>query len=462
MYRDSDVIAAVASGAGATAVAIIRVSGKDALGLVSPALSFLGKPNAAPRTMHYGRLRDPATGAVIDDVMAAAFVAPHSFTGEDSVEIFCHGGPYIVRRILTTLYALGARPAAPGEFTRRAFLNGKLDLTEAEGIRALVTAESEHQWVAARHLATGRLKERIEGLRRQLIECLAYLEAQIDFPDEGDTAHLHLEHVKTRAVSVNAAISTLLATYDDGKVAARGLMVALFGAPNAGKSTLMNELLGRDRAIVSEIAGTTRDYLEEPCLVEGRLLRLVDMAGVRAADGSAGAVDPIEQVGIASSLRLARDADLVLFLVPADATAAAIQETERWIKDLAPRQTMRVMTKSDLPRSTWNGADGQWETLSCRTGQGIAALKKALAGRVDRHVGDLKEEAFLTSARHVAALETAQRALGGYFAAADRGAFEEMLAFEIKDAVKALEDVIGRVDHEDVLDKIFSEFCIGK
>lgn len=456
MHRDHDAIAAVASGSGASAVAIIRVSGKNALGLVSPALSFLSKK--AARALHYGKFCDPKSHAIIDDVMAVSFISPQSFTGEDSVEIFCHGGPYIVRRIMATLYSLGARPADPGEFTRRAFLNGKMDLTEAEGIGALVSAESEHQWVAARQLATGRLKETIEALRTRLIECLAYLEAQIDFPDEGDTAHLHLEHVKTRAASVRAAITKLLATYDDGKVAARGLSVALFGAPNAGKSTLMNELLGRERAIVSDIAGTTRDYIEEPCLAGGRLIRLIDMAGVRATGETD---DPIEKIGIASALQLTREADLVLFLAPADADENAAGAVERWIKDLAPRQYLRVLTKADLASPLW-AKIGPWHALSCRANSGISQLKTELAARVDAHVSGLKEDTFLTSARHVAALEAALGGIDKYFAAAASSAYEEMLAFELKEAVRSLEEVIGRVDHEDVLDKIFSEFCIGK
>jgi tRNA modification GTPase len=326
-------------------------------------------------------------------------------------------------------------------------LNGKMDLTEAEGVRALVEAESEHQWKAARQLATGRLKVAIERLRRELVESMAYLEAQIDFPDEGDTAHLHLDAVTQRVTAVRATVIRLIASYEDGRVASRGLMVALLGEPNAGKSTLMNELLGRERAIVSDIAGTTRDYLEEPCLIEGRRIRLVDMAGVRH-----GASDPIERIGVETAQRLAGEADLVLLLAPADRGAAPELP--------ALPNLLKIVTKVDLKRPAW--ADASWLSLSCRTGAGLPALRTALVRRVDEHVSGLREDTFITTTRHVQALEDAKTALDAYFAASKAGAYEELLAFELQQAARALEQIIGRVDHEDVLDVVFSAFCIGK
>jgi tRNA modification GTPase len=434
-------IVAVASGTGG-AIAVLRVSGPDVIALCARCLPFL----AGARVMRYGRFLDPASGETLDDVMAAAFPGPRSFTGEDSVEIFCHGGPYVIRRLLSTLYALGIRAAEPGEFTRRAFLNGKLDLTAAEGVRALVEAESEHQWKAARHLATGKLKDAIDALRTQLVEAMAYLEAQIDFPDEGDTAHLHTDAVKTRVTAVRASIERLLATYDDGKVAARGLSVALLGEPNAGKSTLMNALLGRERAIVSDIAGTTRDYLEEPCLIEGRLIRLFDMAGVR--DDT---TDTIEQIGVATARRLAAEADLVLFLAPSDrATAPAAP----------PFAHVKVVTKSDLPLPAW--ADSSWLPISVHSSSGLAALRSLLASSVDSHVSALREDVFITSARHAHALRSSLTSLDAFFTSLAAGAYEELLAFELQTAARALEQIIGRLDSEDILDKVFSEFCIGK
>lgn len=451
--RDEQPIAALASGPGAAAVAVLRLSGTGCLSLLSPLLGRSTVP-FEDRVLNLCRIIDPKTGETIDQALVAQFHGPRSFTGEDSAEIHAHGGPYVVRRLLEVLYAQGFRPAEPGEFTRRAFLRGKLDLTEAEGIKELVEAESHQQWIAARHLASGRLRVAIEDLRKRLIETLAYLEAQIDFPDEGDTSHLDRSHVRERATKVALQVKRLLGSYDSGRVASRGLMVALVGAPNAGKSTLMNELLGRERAIVTDVAGTTRDWLEERCLVNGRLIRLVDMAGLRDDP------DPVEAIGIAAARRLAKEADLVLFLAAADAPESVTKDVERWQQELAPRAQMLFMTKADLTKPSW--AEG-FTPLSCKTGEGLELLRKSLSDRVDQHMAPTQtEEAFVTTARHVAALQEAAASLDAFFTADGRGESVELLAFELQQGVKALRTIIGEVGTEDVLDKIFRDFCVGK
>ncbi|MCX6108718.1 MAG: tRNA uridine-5-carboxymethylaminomethyl(34) synthesis GTPase MnmE [Proteobacteria bacterium] len=448
-------IAALASGQGAGAIALIRLSGSGVHELLRRCL-----PTEAlwpDRMLRKCPLTDPATGSVVDDAMVVFFTGPRSYTGEDSAEIHCHGGAYIIQSVLALLYRLGCRPAEPGEFTRRAFLHGKLDLTAAEGIRELIDAQSHQQWVAARHLASGQLKLAIDSLRQTLVGALAFLEAQIDFPDEGDTAHLHLGMVRQRALAVQTEIERLAASYKSGRVASQGLMVALFGAPNAGKSTLMNSLLGRQRAIVTEHAGTTRDYLEERCLVHGRLLRLVDMAGIRAPGTS---IDPVEALGIEAARRLAGEADLVLFLAPADSDVDPSPQIAAWRAELQPRAYLQIATKADLHQPSWSGP---WLSLSCRSGEGLDALRQALADQVDTYVGGLnQEQAFVTSARHQAALQDALAALTRFFAADAAGAYEELLAFELQEAAKALVAIVGQVGNEDVLDRIFSEFCVGK
>jgi len=448
-------IAALASGQGSGAVAIIRLSGSGVHELLQRCLPA---GTALPdRILRVRPLSDPATSLVIDEAMVVFFTGPRSYTGEDSAEIHCHGGPYVIQSVLALLYRLGCRAAEPGEFTRRAFLHGKLDLTAAEGIRELIEAQSHQQWVAARHLASGSLKLAIESLRRTLIGALAFLEAQIDFPDEGDTAHLHLGLVRQRALGVQLEIQRLVASYASGRVASQGLMVVLFGAPNAGKSTLMNSLLGRERAIVTEHAGTTRDYLEERCLVHGRLIRLVDMAGIRAPGT---AVDPVEALGIEAARRLAGEADIVLFLAPANSSADPSGQVATWRAELQPRASLQIATKADLGQPTWSG---EWLPLSCRSGAGLNQLRQALADQVDAYVGGLGQElAFVTSARHQAALHEALAALERYFVADAGGAYEELLAFELQEAAKALVTIIGQVGNEDVLDRIFSEFCVGK
>lgn len=452
--RDEEPIVALASGSGAAGVAVLRLSGRGCHASLRPCLARAHDDEWPERLLRLTKVVDPKTGEGIDDALVTFFYGPRSFTGQDAAEIHAHGGPYIVRRLLETLYAQGFRAADPGEFTRRAFLNGKLDLTEAEGIRELVEAESHQQWVAARHLASGRLRTAIESLRTRLIETLAYLEAQIDFPDEGDTEHLDRTHVRERAAEVARQVTRLAGSYDSGRVASRGLAVALVGAPNAGKSTMMNELLGRERAIVTPIAGTTRDWLEERCLINGRLIRLFDMAGLRDDP------DPVEAIGIAAARNLASEADLVVFLAPADAPDHVTDDIARWRRELAPKDEVTLLTKADLGVPAWAG---QWPTVSAKTGAGIDAFKTLLADKVDRHLGGaLKEEAFVTNARHLAALQEAARALSAFAEADANGTYVELLAFELQQATKALRSIVGEVDTDDVLDKIFREFCVGK
>jgi len=446
-------IAALASGAAAAAVAIVRLSGRECHALLARCFQPTGVAAWSERELRLGRLILPETGAVLDEVMAVKFAGPRSYTGEDMAEVHCHGGPYVVQRVLALFYSLGFRPAEPGEYTRRAFLNGKLDLTAAEGIRELAAAASAQQWVAARHLAAGKLKDAVQDLRTALVQTLAHLEAQIDFPDEGDVARAALAHVKERAADVACRIQRLLASYGSGRVASQGLMVALCGEPNAGKSTLLNELLGKERAIVTPHAGTTRDYLEESCLVDGRLVRLVDMAGLRES------TDPVEALGIEAARRLARTADLVLFLAPADGADGA-RATAAWIDEFSPKDALRILTKADLGKPAWAAG---WTEVSCKDGRGLDELRTQLAGKVDRHMDGLgAEDAFVTTARQAAALTAAAQAIQAFDAAYARGNYEEMLAFELHEAARALQSIIGEVGSEDVLDAVFREFCVGK
>ncbi|MDQ3233616.1 MAG: tRNA uridine-5-carboxymethylaminomethyl(34) synthesis GTPase MnmE [Pseudobdellovibrionaceae bacterium] len=446
-------IAALSTASGASAVAMIRISGTHALPLLEKLLRRRSAAPVTPRMMMMAQFIDPLSQAVVDELMVAVFHGPASFTGEDAAELYCHGGPYIVGRLLHLLYAHGFRPAEPGEFTRRAFLHGKMDLSSAEGIKQLVEAQTEQQWLAARQLATGRFARTIEELRASVIESMAYLAARIDFPDEGDTQDVDLSMVRVRVEKVMQRIQKLEDSYGSGRVAAQGLMVTILGRPNMGKSTLLNTLLGKERAIVTEHAGTTRDYLEEPCRVRGRLIRLVDTAGVREAK------DAVEKVGIARGLELAQESDLILLLNAADAEAEDLQETDRLEAQLGAERCLRVLTKADLGVPAW--AKG-YLMISCQAERGLEQLEEEIVKRVDGFVGKLSEEPFVSSARHLAALQTAKADLIAYFNAEAAGHYDELLAFELQNAARALSSILGTIDVEDVLDKIFRDFCVGK
>lgn len=455
--RDEEPIAALASGTAPSAIAVIRISGTGCHEILH---RHVKGSKLAQRTLTLTSFKNAVSGDVIDNVLICFFKAPHSYTGQDAIEIFCHGGPYIISQILASLRLSGCREAEPGEFTKRAFLNHKLDLTAAEGIRELIEANSHQQWLAATQLVEGRLRRRVEALRESLLEALALLEARIDFPEEGDVSGINVDDVKRRVTEIDRDIKRLIATYTDGRVATQGMRTAFLGPPNAGKSTLLNTLIEKDRAIVTPHPGTTRDYLEEPCLIRGRLLRLFDMAGVRENP------DDIEKIGVSNAMKLAGEAELVLVVVGADSSEEQWKHTVQLAEKTCPTNHLMVLNKVDLGRPEWltpaRQAQDGWIELSCKTGQGIDTLKDYLVGRVDNHVKTIHEDCFITSLRHLEALREAEIYLKEFFEAAAAGRYDECLAFELQQTTRALASVLGEIKTEQVLDKIFGSFCIGK
>lgn len=450
--NDNDPIAALATGSGAGGIAVLRLSGRGCHSLLGQLITPKSSSPFRQAHLRLCELIDPSTGDIIDEPMVAHFYAPHSFTGEESAEISLHGGPYLVQRTLSLLFEHGFRAADPGEYTKRAFLNGKMDLTKAEGIKELVDATSHQQWLAARQLATGKLADKINELRELLKRAMAYLEARIDFPDEKETSEVEMYDVDSRVDKVNEALKKLASTYDNGRVAIRGLRVSLFGKPNAGKSTLMNAFLGHERAIVTDIPGTTRDYLEETCMIKGHLVRLVDTAGVRKTD------ETVEKIGVKRSVDLAKEADVVLFLLASDGTSDEKDEVERWIEDIKPKSYVKILTKADLITKDEEG----WLSISCLSGQGMPELNDILVEKVKNYISPLKEETFVTSARHISAVIKAEQALEAFYSARSSGAYEEMLAFELQQANRYLSEIIGVLDSDEVLGEVFSSFCVGK
>jgi len=440
---NQDTIAAIATPFGEGAIAILRLSGPEAVAIAGTVFRG-GKrtPELQPRVQHFGRVVDGAT--VLDEVLLSVFRAPASYTGEEMAEIACHGGILVTRRILSLLLNRGARMAHPGEFTQRAFLNGKMDLTQAEAVMDLIQAQTELALRAAAEQLEGRLGARVLEIRESLLGLLAHLEAHIDFPEEDiepDTTAAMLE----RLTAARTKIAILLRTADQGRVLREGVRTVIYGEPNVGKSSLLNLLLGYERAIVHEAPGTTRDTIEETIDLRGIPLRLVDTAGVRESS------DAVEREGIARTLRHVERADLVLHLVDASRPATVVADPDRLL----------VLNKTDLgEHSDWQNADGV--RLSCLTGQGMDALADAIFDRVMGRGLTMADATVAINARHQACLQEADRCAEAAWKALAGGLSPELAAIDLRAALDAVGDVAGRVDSEALLGRIFSTFCLGK
>jgi tRNA modification GTPase len=441
-------IAAVASPPGMGAVSMIRISGPDAIEIADKASG--GRASSMlPRTTHHCRIKDEA-GQVLDDGLMTIFSGPHSYTGEDTVEFTGHGGLLVTREVLNRFMACGAIPAAPGEFTQRAFLNGKLDLTQAEGVMDLISAQTRLSLRAARSQLEGTLGRRTTAARDELLETLAHLEAWIDFPEEDidpQTGAL----LRGRVISVLDVVNSLLATADQGRILREGVRTVIFGEPNVGKSSLLNRLLGFERAIVSDIAGTTRDTIEEVINLNGIPLRLVDTAGVREAS------DRIEAEGIQRTVRQIEAADLLLEIVDASQprpTAVVLPATSA--------KHLLVLNKVDLgEHPSW--ADIEAVRLSCNTSTGFDELSEVIRESLHFSDADWGEHAVAINARHQASLQQARTCLlEALELLNDLNSDPELAAIDLREALDALGEIPGRVDTEDLLGVIFSSFCIGK
>jgi tRNA modification GTPase len=440
-----DTIFALSSGRLPAAIAVVRISGPKA----RVGLETFGVKLPEPRRAARAQLLDPDSRETIDDALALWFAAPRSETGEDTVELHLHGGRAVLAKVFAVLGTLpGFRPAEAGEFTKRAVLNGKLDLTHAEGLGDLVAAETEAQRRQAMHQYQGALSKKVEAWRERLIEAMALIEANLDFSDEADVPENLLIPAARVASEIVVEIEAALADSRRGERLREGFVVAIAGAPNAGKSTLLNALAQREVAIVSDIPGTTRDVIEVALDLDGVPVVLVDAAGIRETS------DPIEQEGVRRALARAESADLVLMLEPAGGTAIAIP--------VQPHQAMwRIRTKSDLIDSDSKRSLIPDDSLavSAKTGTGIDALLQRLSSEAQRFAG---EPALVTRQRQKTALAEAAKLLAAAGDAAAAGEGEELFAENLRLAARSLGRVTGRVDVEDVLDKIFSSFCIGK
>lgn len=443
-------IAAIASPPGTGAVSLVRISGPLAFAVVSSATGGRITADSPPRTALRGRILD-ADGSTLDDGLFTLFPAPRSFTGEPCAEFTGHGGLLVTRAVLDRILACGATPAGPGEFTQRAFLNGKLDLTQAEGVMDLISAQTRLALRAARGQLEGALGRRTTAARDALLETLAHLEAWIDFPEEDIHPEAGADLLARLRASL-ATIDSLLATADQGRVLREGVRTVIYGPPNVGKSSLLNRLLGCERAIVSELPGTTRDTIEETVSLHGLPLRLIDTAGLR--DGA----DAIESAGIARTVRQLETADLLL--ETADASLPPPAATPPVPEPSGKR--LRVLNKCDLPEHpAWKNVDAV--RISCATGTGFDQLAAAIRDTLGFGDADWGDQSVAINARHQASLRAARSALLAAIAIlAQPGGAPELAAIDLREALDALGEIPGKVDTEDLLGVIFSRFCVGK
>jgi tRNA modification GTPase len=449
----SDPIVALATPPGRSALALIRLSGKGAFGVAARALhSFRADP---PRVVRRVRVVHPATGELVDDALAAAFPAPRTYTGEDLVEITTHGGLLVPAAAVAALVAAGARPAAPGEFTRRALLNGKLDLLQAEATADLIDAGSPAQARRALHQLDRGLSARLELLRAELLELEALIAYEIDFPEE-DEGPVAPERVELAWRAARDRIAQLLATAPEGERLREGALVVIAGRPNAGKSSLFNALLGTERAIVTEIPGTTRDAIEAHAVIEGFPFRLVDTAGLREGG------DRVEKLGIEVSQKYLAAADLIVFCEEAGGGGTGKGEERDRFLGACRAPVLLVRTKMDLANRLVAYPPNRLG-VSVVTGEGLAELKRRLAQEAfGRLLGLGDVEPVVTRARHRMALERALAEVEAFHGARASGVEAVAAATHLRAAVGALDDLIGVVTPDDVLDRVFASFCVGK
>jgi tRNA modification GTPase len=450
-----ETIAAIATPLGEGGLAVIRLSGSEALAVadgcfVSP--RGAARPSAAAtHTVHYGRIMH--RGRVVDEVLLTVMRAPRTFTREDVVEISCHGGMVAAKAVLDAVLAQGARLADPGEFTKRAFLNGRLDLAQAEAVADVIHARTELALVVANEQLAGKLSRRIGELRDGLMATLAHVEAHIDFPEE-DIAPDTREALLGRLEQGLGFMDELLRRADEGRILRRGIRAAIVGRPNVGKSSLLNQLLGQERAIVSPIPGTTRDTIEETANVRGLPVVFIDTAGLREAG------DVIEQEGIRRSHESVARAELILHVL--DGSEPMTDEDRRYLGEFAGKKRIVIRNKMDQPQRL-EMPDGVHAVAVCAlSGDGVEALKDAIQRLVWRGEIDAEMLPAMINARHQDALRRARVATERCLMALRENLTLELVAVDLRIAVNAVGEVVGQTATDDLLDAIFSQFCIGK
>lgn len=470
-----DTIAAIATPAGEAGIGIVRVSGPDAEKIVK----LIFKPRKRSTTagtdlksppkvfenhhLYLGKIFDPSGNIHLDDALMAIMRKPKSFTGEDVVEFHCHGGTLVLQRALETILRHGARLAEPGEFTKRAFLNGKMDLAQAEAVIDLIRAKTDLSLTLAYQQMEGSLSKKINQIKESIVDLLVHIEAGLDFPDEEGVATISDSEIKKRLRQISNEIQKLLSTCEEGKVLKQGIACIIIGRPNVGKSSLLNLLLKEERAIVTPIPGTTRDIIEEVVNIKGIPLRLMDTAGLRETE------DEVESIGIRLTMKRLASSEMVLFVT--DISDSEFNEDAAILKKVSDKKTIIVGNKMDKASKeavgSFHNTFGQMTKveISALLDRGIEELREAIYNEAigkKQEAGDKRQEIIISNMRHKISLEKAQKAILKAEGALDNALPGEFIAVELKEAMERLGEVTGAVTTEDMLDRIFSQFCIGK
>ncbi|MFD1485048.1 tRNA uridine-5-carboxymethylaminomethyl(34) synthesis GTPase MnmE [Lacticaseibacillus baoqingensis] len=451
-----DTIAAISTPPGEGAISIVRLSGEGAIKTAQQLFKGKDLTQVPTHTINYGHILDPDSKAVVDEVMVSVLRAPKTYTREDMVEINCHGGIVPTNRILQLLLGLGARLAEPGEFTKRAFLNGRVDLTQAESVMDLIRAKTDRAMQVAVDQLDGDLRRLITNLRQEIIEVLAQVEVNIDYP-EYDTDQMTTQMLQEKAQQVLAKVDELLQTASQGKVLREGLATAIVGRPNVGKSSLLNHMLHEDKAIVTDVAGTTRDVLEEYVNVRGVPLKLIDTAGIRDTE------DKVEKIGVERSRKAITQADLILLVM--DASQPLTPEDQDLLAATADKRRLVILNKQDLPVKLTLGdtiAEADIVRTSITTGAGVAALDTKIADIFAGGIDNSQSTVMVSNARQIGLLRQAKASLNSVLAGIAAGMPIDLVQIDMTAAWDKLGEITGDAAPDELITQLFSQFCLGK
>lgn len=462
MQTEFDTIAAISTAPGEGAIGIVRISGEDAIRIADEVYRLKDKrlKEQPSHTIHYGHIVDPKNDEVIDEVMVTVLRAPKTFTREDVVEINCHGGIVAINRILQLVLRMGARLAEPGEFTKRAFLNGRIDLSQAEAVMDLIRAKTDKSMQMAMRQLDGELSKLIQNLRQEILNTLAQVEVNIDYPEYDDVEEMTLQLLREKTQQVSQGIRALLNTASQGKILRDGLKTAIVGRPNVGKSSLLNVLLREEKAIVTDIAGTTRDTIEEYVNVRGVPLQLIDTAGIRETD------DVVERIGVERSRKALNEADFVLLIL--NQSEELMDEDLRLLEQTKDFKRIILLNKTDLPTKIDMDkvkefvTDSEIVTTSMLKKEGIDQLEEKIADYFFQGQMNERDATYLSNTRHIALLEKAEQALQEVANGVDMGMPVDLIQIDFTRAWDLLGEITGDTVQDELLTQLFSQFCLGK